>query len=143
MWVHSSRSFQFLTFGNGQSIVYKATEESSGRKVAVKKSRISRTVKRPTLQHETRVLQYVKGQAAIPTVYGYGQLEHFEYMTMELLGPSIAERQKDGAGVMVETAIRIVDQAVRGIQIQASYSTYSTHVARSIATLPLARHRAS
>jgi predicted Ser/Thr protein kinase len=80
-------------------------------------------VKRPTLQHETRVLQYVKGQAAIPTVYGYGQLEHFEYMAMELLGPSIVERQKDGAGVMVNTVIRIVDQAVRRIKIQALYIT--------------------
>ena len=100
-------------------------------------------MKRPILQHETRVLQYVKGQAAIPTVYGYGHLEHFEYMAMELLGPSIAEQQKDGAGVMVETVIRIVDQAVRRIQIEALCSTYSTHVARSVATHPLARHCAS
>jgi predicted Ser/Thr protein kinase len=108
---------------NEQSIVYKATEERSERQVAIKKSRVSRTVKRPTLQHETRVLQFLKGQAAIPAVYGYGQLEHFEYMAMELLGPSIAERQKDGAGVMVNTVIRVMDQAVRRIRIQASYST--------------------
>ncbi|KAF9516193.1 hypothetical protein BS47DRAFT_1390966 [Hydnum rufescens UP504] len=33
-------------------------------------------------------------------MYGYGQLEHFEYTAMQLLGPSIAEQQKDGAGVM-------------------------------------------
>jgi hypothetical protein len=108
---------------NEQSIVYKATEERSGRQVAVKKSRVSRTVKRPTLQHETRVLQFLNGQAAIPAVYGYGQLEHFEYMAMELLGPSIAEQQKDGAGVMVKTVIQFMDQAVRRIRIRASYST--------------------
>ncbi|KAF8056581.1 putative casein kinase-1 hhp1 [Lyophyllum atratum] len=98
------------------SIVYKATDEWSGRQVAVKKSRVSRTVKRPTLRHETRLLQFLKGQAAIPAVYGYGQLEHFEYMAMELLGPSIAEQQKDGAGVMVKTVIRVVDQALAALQ---------------------------
>ena len=31
---------------------------------------------------------------------------------MELLGPSIAEQQKDSAGVLAKTVIRIVDQAV-------------------------------
>jgi predicted Ser/Thr protein kinase len=106
-----------LIFSNEQSIVYKATEERSERQVAIKKSRVSRTVKRPTLRHETRVLQFLKGQAAIPAVYGYGQLEHFEYMAMELLGPSIAEQQKDGTSVMVKTVIRVVDQAVRRIRI--------------------------
>ena len=91
----------------------KATDKGSGKQVAVKKSRVSRTVKRPTLRHETRVLQLLKGQAAIPLIYGYVQLEHFEYMAMELLGPSIAEQQKGAAGVMVKTVIRVVDQAVR------------------------------
>src|SRR6266511_1993578 len=41
---------------------------------------------------------------------------------MDLLGPSIAEQQKDGAGVMVKTVIRIVDQAVHRIRFPASYS---------------------
>jgi hypothetical protein len=68
------------------------------------------------------VLQYLKGHAAIPAVYGYGHLEHFEYMAMELLGPSIAEKKKDGAGVMVKTVIQVVDQAVRRIRIPASQS---------------------
>jgi predicted Ser/Thr protein kinase len=106
--------------------VYKATEEGSGKQVAVKKSRVSKTVKRSNLRHETRVLQYLKslkGHAAIPAVYGYGQLEHFEYMAMELLGPSLAKQQKDGACVMVKTVIRVVDQAVRRIRIPFSYTT--------------------
>jgi len=97
-----------------QDYVYEATEEPSGRQVAVKKSRASTTLKRSTLQHETRVLQLLKGQAAIPTVHGYGHLENFEYMSMELLGPSIAEQQeKGGADVMLETVIRVVGQTVR------------------------------
>jgi predicted Ser/Thr protein kinase len=95
--------------------VYRATEEGSGRSVALKKSRVSRTVKRPTLRHEARTLQFLKGHPAIPAVYGYGHLEHFECMAMELLGPSLGEQQKDGTAVMVETVIRVVDQAVRNM----------------------------
>ncbi|KIM77936.1 hypothetical protein PILCRDRAFT_27830, partial [Piloderma croceum F 1598] len=70
----------------------------------------------PILWHETHVLQFLKGQATIPAVYGYGQLGHFEYMAMELLGPSIAEQQKDGAGVMVKTIIQVVYQALTPLQ---------------------------
>ena len=100
---------------NEQSIVYRATEDVSGRLVALKKSRVSGTVKRPALRHEARTLQFLQGHPAIPAVYGYGHLEHFEYMSMESLGPSVAEQQKDGAAVMVQTAIRVVDQAVRNM----------------------------
>ncbi|TDL20435.1 kinase-like protein [Rickenella mellea] len=103
--------------GNGAfSIVYRATEEGSGKKVAIKKSRVSKKVQRPALQHEIRILQLLQGHVAIPAVYGYGHLEHFEYMSMELLGPSIAEQQKEGAGVMVKTVIQILDQALAALQ---------------------------
>ncbi|KAJ3500813.1 hypothetical protein NLJ89_g9624 [Agrocybe chaxingu] len=71
------------------SVVFKATAEASGTQVAVKKSRISKTVKPPFLQHESRVLQLLQGHASIPAVYSYGRLQHFEYMAMELLGPSL------------------------------------------------------
>ncbi|KAF8961849.1 kinase-like domain-containing protein [Flammula alnicola] len=108
-------SYYEAVVGKGSfGIVYKATEKSSGRKVAIKKSRVSRRVKRPTLRHETRVLQFLQGQAAIPVVYGYGQLEHFEYMSLELLGPSIANIQK--AGVMAKTVFRVVRQALAALE---------------------------
>ncbi len=84
-------------------------------------SRVSKRVKRPLLQHETRILQLLKGQVAIPLVYAYGQLEHFEYMAMEILGPSVAERQKKNGletGVMLTTVIRIVEQVVRKMKIR-------------------------
>ncbi|KAK0450559.1 putative casein kinase-1 hhp1 [Desarmillaria tabescens] len=56
-------------------------------------------------------------QAAIPSVYGYGQLEHFEYMAMEILGPSVAEQhQKNGPGVMLNTVTQIVGQALAGLE---------------------------
>ncbi|TDL20416.1 kinase-like protein [Rickenella mellea] len=98
------------------SIVYKATEEGSGKTVAIKASRVSRMIKRPILQHEIRIMQLLKGHVAIPVLYGYGHLEHFEYMAMEPLGPSVAEQQKEGAGVMIKTVVRIVDQALAALQ---------------------------
>lgn len=95
--------------------MFKATEEGSGRKVALKKSRVSTRVKRPTLQHETRVLQLLRGHVAIPIVFGYGQHEHFEYLSMEFLGPTVTEKLTDNAGVAVRTVLRVVDQVVRRI----------------------------
>ncbi|KIL64828.1 hypothetical protein M378DRAFT_564851 [Amanita muscaria Koide BX008] len=100
-----------------KSIVYKASERGSDKLVAIKKSRVSNKVKRPILQHEARVLEVLQGGPLIPVVYGYGQLDHFEYMAMELLGPSVADQQqKGGAGVMVETVIRVVYQVLSGLQ---------------------------
>ncbi|KAK0234346.1 putative casein kinase-1 hhp1 [Armillaria nabsnona] len=99
------------------SWVFKATEVDSGKTVALKMSRVSKRVKRPMFQHETRVLQLLKGQAAIPLVYAYGQLEHFEYIAMEILGSSVAEHLNGpGAGVMLMTVVRIVDQVLAGLE---------------------------
>ncbi|TDL24369.1 kinase-like protein [Rickenella mellea] len=98
------------------SHVFKATEEGSSTQVAIKKSRISNPVKRSVLQHESRILQLLKGHASIPAVYGYGRLEHFEYISMELLGPSLAKQKNDGAGMMTKTVIRIVVQVLAELQ---------------------------
>jgi predicted Ser/Thr protein kinase len=83
--------------------------------VALKKSRASKKLKQTLLRHESRVLQLLQGQDAIPALYGYGHLEHFEYISMELLGPRIAEQLKEGAGVSEKTVVRIIGQAVRRI----------------------------
>ncbi|KDR71090.1 hypothetical protein GALMADRAFT_102820 [Galerina marginata CBS 339.88] len=96
--------------------VYKVTEEGSGKIVALKKSRASKKLKRTLLQHEIRVLQLLKGHDAIPVVYGHGHLEHFEYMSLELLGPSIAEQLTEGAAIPQKTVIRVVDQTLSALQ---------------------------
>ncbi|KAN0093327.1 Protein kinase-like domain containing protein [Tylopilus felleus] len=62
------------------------------------------------------ILQCLQGHPAIPSVYGYGQLEHFEYLAMEPLGPSVTEQLKDGAAVMVKTIIQLLDQSLRALQ---------------------------
>ena len=90
--------------------------------MAIKNSRVSNKVKRTILRHEARVLQVLQGEAHIPAVYGYGQLDHFEYIAMELLGPSVADQQqKGGAGVMVEAVIRVVYQVVRATDLDFPY----------------------
>ncbi|KAG6380543.1 putative casein kinase-1 hhp1 [Boletus reticuloceps] len=97
-------------------IVYRATEGGSGRPAALKISRVSKTVLRPILRYEARILQHLRSHPAIPAVYGYVQWEHFEYLAMELLGPSVAEKQKDGAAVMVKTVIQLLDQSLGALQ---------------------------
>ncbi|KAF8994274.1 kinase-like domain-containing protein [Cyathus striatus] len=71
--------------------VFTAVEKDTGKVAAVKKARVSRTVKRPVLQHESRVLSILQGHPGIPVLYGYGQMPHFEYIAMELLGPNLCE----------------------------------------------------
>ncbi len=57
-------------------------------------------------------------------MYAYGQLEHFEYIAMEILGLSVTEHlNRPGAGVMLTTVIRIVDQVVRKSKFGASEIT--------------------
>ncbi|KAE9401965.1 kinase-like protein [Gymnopus androsaceus JB14] len=105
--------------GNGGYVIFKATEISNANFViALKKSRASRKIKRTLLRHESRVLQLLQGHVAIPAVYAYGHLDHFEYLAIELLGPSLADKLHflDGAGLKVKTVIRIVDQALSALE---------------------------
>ncbi|KAF8344439.1 putative casein kinase-1 hhp1 [Amanita rubescens] len=94
-------------------LVFRAVESNSGRTVAIKKSRVSQRIKRPILQYETRILQLLQGHPAIPVLYGYGQLPHFEYLAMERLGPSV----KDCATgrVAVITVVRVVLQMLSAL----------------------------
>jgi hypothetical protein len=93
-----------------QGHVFQAVEANSGRTVALKKSRVSQRVKRTILRYESRILQLLQGHPAIPAIYGYGHLPHFEYLAMELLGPSIKDCTT--GPVAVTTASRTVLQMV-------------------------------
>jgi predicted Ser/Thr protein kinase len=74
-----------------QGLVFQAAEVNSARTVALKVSRVSQRVKRTILLYEGRILQLLQGHPAIPAIYGYGHLPHFEYLAMELLGQSIKD----------------------------------------------------
>lgn len=94
--------------------MYKATE-NTGRIVALKQARAPLRVKRTLLRHEASVLQLLQGHPAIPAVYGYGHLEHFEYLTMELLGSSLREKWPGSfTRVPLKTVVSVMQQLVRG-----------------------------
>lgn len=70
------------------------------------------------------VLQLLRGHPAITAIYGYGHLPHFEYLAMELLGPSI--RDCATGPVAVATVARIVLQMVCCTQAAPSMSSLTT-----------------
>ncbi|KAF8594796.1 kinase-like protein, partial [Ceratobasidium sp. AG-I] len=91
-------------------IVYRATELGSGRAVALKKSRVSLEVKRSLLQHEARVLKMLSGHPTIPDVFGYGRIEHFELLSMQLLDQSLGDIMRDSGPIPLAAVLEIADQ---------------------------------
>ncbi|KAJ1303711.1 hypothetical protein OPQ81_008136 [Rhizoctonia solani] len=98
-----------LGFGSFGS-VYRATELTTGRMVALKKSRVSLRVKRTHLQHEAQILQLLSGHPAIPQVYAYGRIEHFELLSMQLLGQTLKKVVKEKGPLPIGVVIEIADQ---------------------------------
>lgn len=100
-----------------------------GTEVALKKSRCSLNVKRSLLRHEARILQLLRDHVSIPKVYAYGHLDHFEYLSLELLGKSVRDvvksdgETKPAKALTEETVIRILLQTVR---MRLVYSRYSS-----------------
>ncbi|GJJ14299.1 hypothetical protein Clacol_008563 [Clathrus columnatus] len=98
----------------GYSMVFKGEDLNSGQIVAIKKFRFPLRVERPFLRHESRVLQLLQGHPAIPKLYGYGHLEHFEYISMEVLGASVEDKATKALTVI--TVIRIVEQTLSALK---------------------------
>ncbi|KAF9476309.1 kinase-like protein [Pholiota conissans] len=94
--------------------VFQALDTNSSQQVAVKKSRVSQKVLRPILKYESQILQLLRGHPAIPALYGYGQLPHFEYLAMDLLGPSIKECTT--GPISVRTTVRVVLQMLSALK---------------------------
>jgi len=84
----------------------------TGQVVAVKKSRVSLRVKRTLFQHEARVLLTLQGHPALPLMYAIGRFQHFEYISMELLGPSIGDIKGQDVGVRKRIAPQLAVQMV-------------------------------
>ena len=88
--------------------MYEATEEPSGRQVAVKKSRAS-----VSLTHSP-----ARGPCPATSEMPSGCMDtvtsSISSTCLMSVGPSIAEQQKkNGAGVMLETVIQVVNRMVR------------------------------
>ncbi|KAM6499474.1 putative casein kinase-1 hhp1 [Amanita muscaria] len=95
-------------------LVFQAVEANSGRTVALKKSRVSQRVNRTVLRYECRILRLLQGHPAIPAIYGYGHLPHFEYLAMELLDPSV--KNCTTGPVAVITVVRVVLQMLSALE---------------------------
>ena len=96
---------------NTQAMVFGA-EERSGISAAIKKSRVSLRVNRTMLRHEARVLQLLQGHPAVPMLFGYQRLPHFEYIAIDLLGQSLKEICKPGHSLMLGMVACIAEQMV-------------------------------
>jgi casein kinase 1 delta len=94
-------------------MVWHAIETTSEVEVAVKKLRTSQKIKRPILQYEAKIMQLLQGNPSIPILYGYGHLPHFEYISMELLGPNLKEVCPQLSGIKLATVVEFTKQAVR------------------------------
>ena len=64
------------------------------------------------LRYEARILQLLQGHPSIPALYGYGHLPHFEYISMELLGPNLREVHPSPQGIKLQTVLQFAKQAV-------------------------------
>ncbi|KAJ7074692.1 kinase-like domain-containing protein [Mycena amicta] len=59
-------------------------------KVAVKKMHITKHVKNAMLMHEAAALLKLKGHESVPSVYAWGRSQYFEYLALQLLGPTLS-----------------------------------------------------
>lgn len=96
-----------------QGLVYHARESVTGRVVALKKSRVSLHIKRTTLEYEAKILHLLAGHPSIPTIFAFGRLAHFEYIAIELLGPSLNDVLKEQGKLDLNSVLQIADQIVR------------------------------
>ncbi|OJA15499.1 hypothetical protein AZE42_08257 [Rhizopogon vesiculosus] len=100
----------------GFSQVFQAQNKMTGQVVAVKKSRVSLRVRRTLFQHEARVLLLLQGHPAIPLMYAIGRFQHFEYISMELLGPSIGDINGQDKGVRKRIAPQLAVQMLSALK---------------------------
>ena len=93
--------------------MYRATRRESGRVVALKKSRVSLRAQRTLLQHEAAVLRLLCGHPAIPEVFAYGRVEHFEMISMQILRKNSSQLVDDIGPLRLANVLDVALQLVR------------------------------
>jgi hypothetical protein len=71
-------------------IVYKGTN-SEGNAVAIKKLRVTASAAHTLLRHEACALIMIAPHKGFPRAYAWGRPQWFEYLALDLLGPSLSE----------------------------------------------------
>ncbi|KAF8600220.1 kinase-like protein, partial [Ceratobasidium sp. AG-I] len=93
----------------------------SGRVFAVKKSRAPLCFNRSRLQHEGRVLQLLQGHPYILPVLAYGRFQHFEFLSIELLGAALDDLYTDLLPAPIQTMFVVADQMLSALEFVHSH----------------------
>ncbi|KAJ7074655.1 kinase-like domain-containing protein [Mycena amicta] len=59
-------------------------------KIALKKMHITKHVKNAMLMHEAAALLKLRGHESVPAVYAWGRSQYYEYLALQLLGPTLS-----------------------------------------------------
>ncbi|KAJ7074653.1 kinase-like domain-containing protein [Mycena amicta] len=59
-------------------------------KIALKKMHITKHVKNAMLMHEAAALLKLRGHESVPSVYAWGRSQYYEYLALQLLGPTLS-----------------------------------------------------
>lgn len=100
----------------GYGIVFKATNPTRKLTVALKLGRLGVDGTTFALKMEAEVLRRLQGLPHTCRFYGFGETGNFAYVAMELLGPSLAELQRNRKRLGVSTGIRVGRQCLAAIQ---------------------------
>ena len=73
---------------------------------------MSLLVKHTLFQHEAAVLKTLRGHAAIPDVFAYGRVQHFELLSMQLYDQCLDDRMSETSPLSVPLVLGIMDQLV-------------------------------
>ncbi|KAJ6531256.1 kinase-like domain-containing protein [Mycena capillaripes] len=92
----------------GLARVYTAIAPT-GTVLALKKH-VTKHVVCPMLRHEACAMEILKGHPSIPFVDAWGRSQYYEYLTMQLLGPSTDDLFKDGKRLDIRTAAHLAVQ---------------------------------
>ncbi|KAG6821507.1 hypothetical protein H0H93_000016 [Arthromyces matolae] len=117
--------------GSGSTgVVWRATSDIPGASfIALKQSRASLQLKKPLLEYEACVLEYLQGHISIPKFYAYGRPEHFEFLALELLGSNLSRLfySKHPGRFPLGTVLKIAEQMVWTSPAAVSYPAGIVH----------------
>ncbi|EKM77142.1 hypothetical protein AGABI1DRAFT_130561 [Agaricus bisporus var. burnettii JB137-S8] len=121
-------SYRPIGYG-GYGFVHEAIEIPSRKVVAIKKSRVPGHVNRLPRGFELWVLRLLQGHPAIPAMYAYGRLPHFDYMAMELLGKDLNvecnKMAEEGGTPLVKTSVHVTEQMLPALKYKLSTDSCS------------------
>ncbi|KAG6836710.1 hypothetical protein H0H93_004687 [Arthromyces matolae] len=95
--------------------VWKASSDIEGANViALKQSRAPLRLKKPLIEYEACVLQFLQGHISIPKFYAYGRQKHFEFLALELLGSDLSTLCHGGS-LSLSTVLKIATQMLSAL----------------------------